>query len=183
MADDTSRPADSFPEIYHDLLWNLAASTRIMRLKFPALIVGASNPELVAILGDCMALTGQHDAALNAIVSHIDRPARSHAAELETLVGTADRELSGWSRGEARDLAITIVVRTAVYMAIPPCELATSLAAALGYPHHVAVLRRLREDIAATDSRLQLLIRTQVTAHRVARPASGAAESDLPAAL
>jgi ferritin-like metal-binding protein YciE len=183
MADDVSRPPDSFPEIYLDLLWNLAASTRIMRLKLPALIAEASNPELVAILGDCMALTGHHDAAINAIVSRIDRPARFHAAELETLLGTADRELSGWSRGEARDLAITSVVRTSVHMAIPTCELAASLAAVLGHQHHVAALTRLREDIAVTDSRLQAVIRTQVTAHRLARATSRAAESDLNAPL
>jgi Domain of unknown function (DUF892) len=183
MADDTSRPLDSFPEIYLDLLWNLAASTRIMRLKLPALIAEASNPELIAILGDCLALTGHHDPALNGIVSHIDRPARFHAAELETLLGTSDRELSGWSRGEARDLAITHVVRTAVYMAIPTCDLATSLASMLGYRHHVAVLSRLREDIAVTDSRLQAVTRTQITAHRPARATSGIKESDLNAPL
>ncbi len=183
MADDVSHPPDTFPEIYLALLGHLAASTRIMRLKLPALIAAASNPELVAILGDCMALTTYNDAALNAIVSRIDRPARSQAAELETLLGTADRELNGWSRGEARDLAITLVVRTAVHTAIPTCELATSLAGVLGYRNHVAVLSRLREDVAATDSRLQLVIRTQVTAHRLARSASGAAESDLNATL
>jgi hypothetical protein len=180
MADDVSRPPESsFAEIYLDLLWNLAASTRIMRLKLPTLIAGASNPELVTILGDCLALAGHHDAALNGIVSRIDRPARLHAAELETLLGTADRELSGWSRGEARDLAVTNVVRTAVYMAIPTCELATSLAAALGYRHHVTALSGLRQDIAMTDSRLQAVIRTQVTAHRLAPVTSRVAESDL----
>ena len=179
MADDVSRLPVSFPEIYLDLVWNLAASTRIMRLKLPALMTGASNPELVAILGDCLALAGHHDAGLNGIVSRIDRPARVHAAELETLLGTADRELSGGSRGEARDLAISTVVRTAVYMAIPTCELATSLAVVLGYRHHVAALSRLREDIAVTDSRLQLVIRTQVTAYRHTRATAGAAESDL----
>jgi len=183
MADDVSRPPDSFPEIYLDLLWNLAASTRIMRLKFPKLIAGASNPELVAILGDCLALTGHHDGALNAIVSSIDRPARLHAAELETLLGTAEGELGGWSRGEARDLAITNLVRTAVYMAIPTCDLAMSLGAVLGYRHHVAALSRLREDITVTDSRLQLVIRTQVTAHRLTRATAGAAEQDFIAPL
>ena len=183
MADDVSRPPDSFPEIYFDLLWNLAASTRIMRLKLPALIAEASNPELVTILGDCMALAGHHDAAINAIVSRIDRPARFHAAELETLLGTADRELSGWSRGEARDLAITNVVRTAVHMAIPTSDLAASLAPVLDYRQHVAALSRLREDIAVTDSRLQAVIRTQVTAHHLERATLRAAESDLNAPL
>jgi hypothetical protein len=183
MADDVSRPPDSFPEIYLDLLWNLAASTRIMRLKLPSLIAAASNPELVAILGDCLALTGHHEAALNAIVSHIDRPARLHAAELETLLGTADRELNGWSRGEARDLATTNVVRTAVYMATPTCELAMSLAKLFGNRHQVAALTRLREDITLTDSRLHAALRTQVTAHPAAGAASGTAESDLNPAL
>jgi hypothetical protein len=182
MADDVSPAPGSFPEIYLDLLWNLAASTRIMRLKLPAFIAGASNPELIAILGDCLALAGHHDAALNGIVSGIDQPARFHAAELETLPGTAERAHSTRPRGEARDLAIATVVRTAVYMAIPACELATRLAAVLGYRHHVAVLTRLREDISVTDSRLEALIRTQVTAHQLARATSRAAGSDLNAA-
>jgi hypothetical protein len=182
MADDVSRPPGSFPEIYLDLAWNLAASTRIMHLKLPALIAAASDPELVAILGDCMALTGHHDGALNSIVSRIDRPARFHAAELETLLGTSERELSGWPRGDARDLAITNVVRSAVYMAIPTCELAANLATLLEYRHDVAALSRLREDIAVTDSRLQAVIRTQLAAHRLARATSGAVKSDLNAA-
>jgi hypothetical protein len=183
MADDLSRPPGAFPEIYLDLLWNLAASTRIMRLKLPALIAGSSDPELIVILGDCLALAGHHDAALNGIVSRIDQPARFHAAELETLLGTAERELSGWSRGEARDLAITNVVRTAVYMAIPTCELATSIAEAVGYRHHVTALSRLHADIALTDSRLQQVIRAQLTAHPLARAESMGPESDLNAPL
>lgn len=176
MADDVSRPSDSFPEIYLGLLWNLAASSRIMRLKLPALITEASHPELITVLGDCLASAGHHAAALDAIVSRIDRPARFHAAELETLLGTADRELSGWSRGEARDLALANLVRTAVSMAIPACELATSLAPVLGYQHDVPALSRLREDIASIDSGLQAVIRTQVSAHRPARAISSADE-------
>jgi hypothetical protein len=172
-------PPDSFPEFYFDLVWNLAASARIMRLKLPAFIAAASSPGLVTLLGDCLALTGHDNAALEAIVSRLDRPARLHAAELESLLGTAGREFGDWPPGQVRDLGLTGVLRAAVYMVIPTCDLAISLAARLGYDHHVATLTRLREHIAATDSRLQLAIQTQIAAPEVARPRSETAESDL----
>jgi ferritin-like metal-binding protein YciE len=180
VADDVSHPPpDSFPEFYFDLLWNLAASARIMRLKLPGFITAASNPELATLLGDCLAMTSRHGDALEAIVSRLDRPARLHAAELESLLGTAAREFGDWPPGQLRDLALTAVLRGAVYMVIPACELAISLAARLGYDHHVATLTRLREDTAATDSRLQLAIQTQVAAARVAPATSTATKSDL----
>jgi len=180
MADDMLHLSpDSFPEVFHDLVWHLLASTRIMLLKLPAFIEAASNPELVAILGDCVAPATRHAAALETILSGLDRPALLHTAELETLLGNAARELSGMSSGKTRDLGVTNVVQTAMHMAIPSCELALSLAAVLGYPQHATALTRLREDIAATDARMQVVMRTQVAAHRVAKGTSSAATSDL----
>ncbi len=184
LADDLHHsPPDSFPELYYDLLWNLAASTRIMRLKLPGFITGASSPDLVTLFGDCLALTSHHEAALDAIVSRLDRPAHLHAAELESLLGTGAREFGAWPLGDVRDLALTSTMRAAVYMATPACELAISLAARLGYDHHLPTLTRLREDIAATDSRLQLAIQTQVAAPRVTRPRSPTARDDVDTAF
>ena len=114
VADPLHPPPDSFPELYFDLAWNLAASTRIMLLKLPSFVAAVSNPELVALLGDSLALTNLHNAALEAIVASLDRPARLHAAELESLLGTAGREFGAWPRGEVRDLALTSVIRAAI---------------------------------------------------------------------
>ena len=184
VADDLHHPPpDSFPEFYFGLVSNLAGSCSIMTLKLPDFIKAATNPEIVALFGDCLALTSQHHAALEAIVSRLDRPAPFHAAELESLLGTAGRELGDWPPGPVRDLALTAVVRAALYIAIPACELAKSLAALLGYDRDVPTLTRLREDIAATDARLQLAIRTQLAAPQVARARSTTATSDLNSAL
>ena len=176
-------PPDAFPEFYFDLVWSLAASARIMSVKLPSFVSAASSPELVTLLDDCLALTNHHNDALEGIVARLDRPARVHAAELESLLGTAAREFGGWPRGEVRDLALTGVLRSAVYMVIPTCELAISLATRLGYDHHVAALTRLREDIAATDSRLQLSIQTQIAAPEVAPATSVTPESDLDSSI
>jgi hypothetical protein len=119
-----------------------------------------------------LALTGHHHDALEAIVLRFDRPARLHAAELETLLGTGAREISYWPAGETRDLALASILRSALYQAIPTCELAASLAGAFGQSGHVAELNRLREDIAATDAQLERMISARIAAHRLGSSAS-----------
>ena len=50
---------------------------------------------------------------------------------------------------------MAIVVRTAIHMAIPACEVAMHLAATLGYDAHVRTLEDLRAELSETDAQLQ----------------------------
>ncbi len=137
----------SVPELYLDLLWNIDASTRIMLAKLPTMASIASDPELATLLRDCFGLASHRHGELETILARFNQPARVHAAELETLIGNATRRLSGWAPGEAKDIALTVVVRTAIHMAIPACEIAMNLAAAVGYETQIETLAGLRQDL------------------------------------
>jgi ferritin-like metal-binding protein YciE len=168
MPDDTRpRPLD-LPELYVSLLWNLKASAAIMLIKLPALAAAASAPQLATLLRDCIGMTSHHHDALERILARFDRAAPGHAAELETLLGSAARQIADWSPGDVRDVALSSIVRCAIYMAIPACELAIDLARVLGYTAHINELTQMRSDMAAVDSRLQLMIRARLATHSAA---------------
>jgi ferritin-like metal-binding protein YciE len=156
---------DSVPELYVDLLWNIDASTRIMLAKLPTMASIASDADLATLLRDCFGLASHRHAELEAILSRFDQPARVHAAELETLIGNATRRISGWAPGEAKDIALMSVVRTAIHMAIPSCEIAMNLAAALGYETQVEPLASLRQDLLTRDAQFESIVRRLLDAH------------------
>jgi hypothetical protein len=78
------------------------------------------------------------------------------------LLGTAARLTGGWQSGRARDIALALVLRTAIHLGIPSCELAMSLAAVVGYPAHHDTLSMLRSDFTALDARLRVVIHSLV---------------------
>jgi ferritin-like metal-binding protein YciE len=156
---------ESFPELYLDLVWNLAASSGIMRLKLPVFATAASDSELVAVIGACLTITIEHHDALEAIVSREDRPARVHAAELEDLLGTAARQFAGQSSGPVRDVAFASLLRTVLHLAIPSYELAATLAGELGYDSQDRTLGRFRDEIATVDSHLERITQRLVMRH------------------
>jgi hypothetical protein len=161
---------ESLPEFYLDLVGNLAASSRIMVLKLPAFATAATDGELVGIVGQCLTLSIGHRDALEAIVSHLDRPPRLHAAELEDLLGTGAREMSGWRPGTIRDLGLAGLLRTALHLAFPSYELARSLAAELGYESQDHTLSRLRHEVGSIDSHLQRVTQQLVTGRAIGSP-------------
>src|SRR6185312_4015271 len=166
MADDAvSSTLNSLPDLYVDLLWNLETSGRIMLIEFPRLASAAADPELATALRDCLGMASHHTDALATLLSHFSQPARAHPADLEALLGSAARRFEDLPAGNVRDLALCVVARTAVHLAIPASDLAMSLAVTVGYEEHIDRLRRLRHDIAASDARLELIARTRVAAH------------------
>ena len=170
MTDATGRQSpDSFSALYVDVVWNLAVSNRIMRLKLPNFATAASDPGLVGLVGEVLALATRHREALEAIVTHVDRPAPTHAVELETLLGTAAQQTAGWPPGRARDLAYAVVIRRALHLGIPSYELARNLAVEVGYTMQEQALRRFRDDVLDVDDQLQRLMQGLVTGHRDAR--------------
>jgi ferritin-like metal-binding protein YciE len=166
MADVGLDPTvDSLSELYQDLLWNLAASARVMRLKLPDFASAASDPELLALIGDALRRSAEVTGALEAIASRADRPARVHAAELETALSTAARETAGWQAGKARDIALTSVMQTALHLEIPSCDLAMSLAPVVGHATHGHTLNQMWDNICTLDSRLRGIMQSLVGTH------------------
>ena len=161
MADVALDPtAASLLELYRDLVWNLAASARTMRLKLPAFASAASDPDLLILIADVLRRATESASALEAIASRADRPARVHAAELEALLSTAGRETAGWASGKAHDVALAAVLRTALHLAIPSYEVAMSLAPVVGYAAHRRALSQLGAGLGALDSRLQEIVQS-----------------------
>lgn len=178
MADLTvGSSVDALRELYQDLVWNLAASSRTMRLKLSAFTSLASDLDLVATFAEALRLSAEHADALQALASRTDRPARVHAAELESLLGTAARLTGDWQSGRARDVALALVLRTATHLAIPSCELAMSLAAVVGYPAHRDTLSMLRSDLTALDARLRIVLHSLVLGGTVS-PSTIVAEAE-----
>lgn len=178
MADLTvGSSVDSLRELYQDVVWNLAASSRTMRLKLSAFTSLASDLELVAIFAEALRLSAQHADAVQALAARTDRPAPVHAAELESLLGTAARLTADWQSGRARDIALALVLRTAIHLAIPSCELAMSLAAVVGYPAHHDTLTMLRSDLTRLDPRLRVIIHSLVLGGTVS-PSTIVAEAE-----
>ena len=166
MADVGLDPTvDSLSELYQDVLWNLAASARVMRLKLPDFASAASDPEVLALIGDALRRSAEVAGALEAIAARADRPARVHAAELETALSTAARETAGWQPGKARDIALTSVMRTALHLEIPSCDLAMSLAPAVGHATHRHTLTQMWDNICTLDSRLRGIMQSLVGTH------------------
>jgi ferritin-like metal-binding protein YciE len=166
MSDDTRDTSlDSLPELYHDMLWNIDASARIMLAKLPGMASIASDADLATLLRDYFGLVSHHHAALESILARFGQPARVHAAELEALVGNATRWLAERPSGEAKDVGLCAVVRTAINMVIPACEIAMNLAATVGYETQIETLASLRQDLLSSDARLVSIVRGLLDAH------------------
>jgi len=168
MSDETREtPLGSLPELYFDMLWNIDASTRIMIARLPTMASDASDGDLATLLRDCLGSSSHHHAELETILARFDKPARVHAAELETLVGTATQQLSEWEPGEPKDVALCAVVRTAIHTTLPVCEIAMNLAAVLGYDTQIEALASLRQDLLSKDATLVSICRGLIDAHSV----------------
>jgi Domain of unknown function (DUF892) len=158
-------PVESLSQLYLDVLWNLASKATMLRVKLPAFASAASDPELVALLGDALGRSTEAANTLEATASRFERPGRMHAAELETLLGTVATEIAGWHAGKPRDVALTSVLRSAIHLSIPACELCISLAPVVGYPAHERVFARILNDVTTLDGRLRAIIYSLLGTH------------------
>ena len=167
MPDDLAEEHRSFPDLYVDVLWNLHAGARVLLATLPVMVERIADRELATVLRDLWGQASHAEEHLMTVLSHFDGPARMHAAEMETLIGVAMRRFGGWPRGDVHDVAASTVVRSAIHMAIPGCEMAIVLAKTIGSPEHVGGLEALRSQMQATDDNLRRLSEQRVTKPRV----------------
>jgi ferritin-like metal-binding protein YciE len=165
MSDETRDTVHGLPELYLDMLWNIDASTRIMIARLPMMASAASDSDLATLLRDSLGAASHHHAELETVLARLNRPARVHAEEIETLVGNATRQLSEWESGEPKDIALCAVMRAAIHTTLPVCEIAMNLAAVLGYETQIEALASLRQDLLSKDEDLVSIYRGLLDAH------------------
>jgi ferritin-like metal-binding protein YciE len=155
--DDLAEEHRSFPDLYVDVLWNLRAGARVLTATLPLVVERIAYHEIATVLRDLWGQASHAEEQLSTVLSHFGGPARMHAAEMETLIGVAMRRFGNWPRGDAHDVAASMVLRSAIHTAIPGCELAIALAKAIGFPQHVRGLEALRAQMQTTDDNLRRL--------------------------
>lgn len=156
---------DSLLQLYVDVLWNLTASAQMVRVRLPAFAGKSSDPELLASIAEALRVCAEAGNALEEIASRFQQPARRHAAELEELLVSVATATSGWHAGSAEDLALTGLLRKAIHLGMPSCDLVMNLAPVVGYPAHAKVLAKVYDEITALDEQLRAVMHSLLGTH------------------
>jgi ferritin-like metal-binding protein YciE len=153
-----AEPHHDLADLYLDALWDLHAGFSLVLRLLPRMAEAVSSPRLATAMRDALGPTSHAVERLSGILSDASRPGRGHAPELETLTGEAARRLSDWPHGVARDAGVGTVLRTALHLMIPYCELTSALADAVGAHLDAVTIRALDDLLRTTDATLRRLL-------------------------
>lgn len=167
MPDDQLLPAQHglLSELYTECLGYLATEARDMVISLPGLAAQASHRELGTVFRDCLSMASRHSDALDAMMSRLGQPAAVRPDALEALLGQSGRQLMDWPLGDSRDVALCLVVRSALHTAVATRDVVIAMARPLGHLADARELTRMRDEVEAEDRRLRRAAEVVIESH------------------